>query len=151
MARRRDENLVIQQRLGVIQLAHLLGNVSEACRRMGVNRARFYEYQRRLEQFGLAGLKDRPPVHKSHPLTTPAEWVDTILKTSLNHPKWGCSRIRRHLSERGRTLSCPTIQKILIRHGRGKRVDRIPVQEKSSQPESVADRLKQGTDGNLPA
>ncbi|MCD6340141.1 MAG: helix-turn-helix domain-containing protein, partial [Verrucomicrobia bacterium] len=43
------------------------GNVSEACRRRGLSRSRFYEYKRRFQTHGIEGLKDLPPVHKSHP------------------------------------------------------------------------------------
>lgn len=125
MARREDETLIVQQRLGVLRLGALLKNVSEACRRMGIHRSQYYTFKRRLEQFGMPGLKDRPPVHKSHPLTTPQDVSDAILEISMAHPRWGCRRIGRRLLEVGHRVSCPTIQKILIRAGRGKRVDRL--------------------------
>ncbi|MEW5986331.1 MAG: helix-turn-helix domain-containing protein, partial [Chloroflexota bacterium] len=53
---------VAQQRLTVLQLAETLGNVSEACRRSGLDRTSFYEYKRRFQTHGLAGLKDLPPI-----------------------------------------------------------------------------------------
>ena len=62
---------LVRQRLNLLQLAEALGNVSEACRRRGISRTQFYEYRRRFRAHGLEGLKDLPPIHKSHPLTTP--------------------------------------------------------------------------------
>lgn len=56
-----------QQRLSVIELARELGNVAEACRQRGLDRTSFYEWKRRLQTQGFEGLKDLPPIHKSHP------------------------------------------------------------------------------------
>lgn len=78
------------KRLTVLELAESLGNVSEACRRSGIDRTSYYEYKRRFQTHGLEGLKDLPPIHKSHPQTTPPEVVERILALSLEHPTRGC-------------------------------------------------------------
>ena len=72
--------------MSVLELAQALGNVSEACRQRGMTRSQFYEYKKRFAAVGLAGLKDLPPIHHSHPETTPSEQVDRILPLSLEHP-----------------------------------------------------------------
>ena len=59
---------------------------------------------------GLEGLKDLPPIHKSHPQTTPPEVVECILALSLAHPAWGCVRLSEHLKLDGVSVSSPTIQ-----------------------------------------
>lgn len=74
------------QRLTVLQLAESLGNVSEACRRGGLDRTSFYEYKRRFQTHGIEGLKDMPPIHKTHPQTTPPEVVDKLLALSMANP-----------------------------------------------------------------
>lgn len=61
---------VAQQRLSVLELARELGNVAEACRQWGMDRTSFYEWKRRFQTQGFDGLKDLPPLHKSHPQTT---------------------------------------------------------------------------------
>ncbi len=58
---------VAQQRLSVLELAKELGNVAEACRQRGMDRTSFYEWRRRFQTHGFEGLKDLPPIHKSHP------------------------------------------------------------------------------------
>jgi len=73
-------------------LAEALGNVSEACRRQGISRTQFYEYKRRFQAHGIEGLKDLPPIHKSHPMTTPPETVENILTLALEHPSYCCNR-----------------------------------------------------------
>jgi len=59
-----------RKRLSILELAERLGNVSEACRRMRMDRTSFYEWKRRFQLYGLEGLKDLPPIHKTHPQTT---------------------------------------------------------------------------------
>lgn len=113
-----------RQRLSVLELAQALGNVSEACRRRGVSRTIFYEYKRRFQTHGLEGLKDLPPIHKSHPMTTPPEVEERILSLSLGHPAWGCNRLSDTLALEGIRVSAPTMQGILARHGLATRYDR---------------------------
>ncbi len=72
------EEKLARGRLSVLELAEALGNVSEACRRRGISRTQFYEYKRRFQTHGVEGLKDLPPVHKSHPMTTPEEVQEKI-------------------------------------------------------------------------
>ena len=112
------------QRLSLLRLAEELGNVSEACRRRGVSRTQFYEHKRRFEARGLEGLKDLPPIHKSHPLTTPPEVEEHIIALSREHPSWGCTRLSNRLKLEGISISSPTVQRILIKHGLGTRRDR---------------------------
>ena len=69
---------VAQQRLSVLELARELGNVAEACRQRGMDRTSFYEWKRRFQTQGFDGLKDLPPIHKSHPQTTAPETVEKI-------------------------------------------------------------------------
>lgn len=115
------EKKVARHRLSVMQLSEALGNVSEACRRRGMSRTQFYEYKRRFQTHGLEGLRDLPPVHKSHPMTTPLEVVEKILALSAEKPMWGCTRLSQQLKLGGVSVSSPVIQKILIRHGLGSR------------------------------
>ncbi|RLG35236.1 hypothetical protein DRN98_01605 [Methanosarcinales archaeon] len=80
--------------------------------------------KRRFQTHGLEGLKDLPPIHKSHPFTTPPETVERILELSLQHPVWGCVRLSDHLKLEGISVSSPTVQNILIKHGMGSKYER---------------------------
>jgi len=119
------EEKIARHRLSVLELGQALGNVSEACRRRGMTRTQFYDYKRRFELQGLEGLKDLPPIHKTHPQTTPPEIAEQIVALSLAHPAWGCVRLSAHLQLQGITVSSPTIQSILIKHGSGTRFERL--------------------------
>ena len=119
------EEKLARHRLSVLELAQVLGNVSEACRHRGMTRTQFYDYKRRFELQGLEGLKDLPPIHKTHPQTTAPEVAEQIVALSLAHPAWGCVRLSAHLKLQGITVSSPTIQSILIKHGIGTRLERL--------------------------
>lgn len=90
-----------------------------------MTRTQFYEYKRRFELQGLEGLKDLPPIHKSHPQTPPAEIVEQVLTLSLKHPAWGCVGLADHLRLQGVSISSPTVQSILIKHGMASRLERL--------------------------
>jgi transposase InsO family protein len=125
------------KRLTVLQLAESLGNVSEACRRGGLDRTSFYEYKRRFQTHGIEGLKDLPPIHKSHPQTTPPEVVEKVLALSLANPTRGCVWLSDKLKLAGISVSSPTVQDILIKNGMGKRYERLLKLEEQAAQEAL--------------
>lgn len=112
-----------RSRLSVLELAKELGNVAEACRQRGLDRTSFYEWKRRFQTQGFEGLKDLPPIHKSHPQTTPPETVERIRELALAHPAYGCNRHEAMLALEGTRVSAITIQKILNDNGLGTKVE----------------------------
>jgi transposase InsO family protein len=116
-----------------LELAQKLGNVSDACRRRGMTRTQFYEYKKRFETQGLEGLKDLPPIHKTHPQTTSAEVEAKVVELSLAHPSKGCNHIAMLLGLAGIKLSGVTVQRILTDHGLGSKLDRWLALEKRCQ------------------
>lgn len=133
LVRKRDgDSKVAQSRLSVLELAKELGNVAEACRQRGLDRTSFYEWKRRFQTQGFEGLKDLPPIHKSHPQTTAPETVSRIKALALEHPAFGCNRLEAMLALEGVRVSSITIQKILNDHSLGTRVDRWLALEKAN-------------------
>ena len=119
------EKKLAHKRLSALELAQKLGNVSEACRRRGLSRTQFYEYKRRFQTHGFEGLVDLPPIHHSHPQTTPPEVVDKMLEVSLRNPMWGCHRLSAQLKLEGISLSGITIQKLLDQRDLGSKYQRL--------------------------
>ena len=136
-AKRDAGTKLAQQRLSVLELAKELGNVAEACRQRGLDRTSFYEWKRRFQTQGFEGLKDLPPIHKSHPQTTPEPVVARIRALALEHPAYGCNRLEAMLALEGTRLSSITIQKILNENGLGTRVDRWLALEKANADKVV--------------
>ena len=113
-----------RQRLSVLEMSEALGNISEACRRGGMDRTSFYEWKWRFQTYSLEGLKDLPPIPKSQPNTTTPETEAKILEASYTHPSWGCVKLSDYLKLQGVSVSSPTVQKILIRNNMASVYDR---------------------------
>ena len=50
---------IIKHKAGLLNLAEELGNVSQACRIMGLSRDTFYRYKTAIEQGGIDALIDK--------------------------------------------------------------------------------------------
>lgn len=90
--KRDADTKLAQGRLSVLELAKELGHVAEACRQRGLDRTSFYEWKRLFQTQGFDGLKDLPPIHKTHPQTTPEPVVQRIKDLALAHPAYACNR-----------------------------------------------------------
>lgn len=121
---------IAKQRLSVLELAQVLGNVSSACRQRDISRTQFYEYKRRFQTHGIEGLKDLPPIHKTHPQATSQELVQKILALALEQPAYGCKRISDELAKTGALISFVTVQSILNKHQLGTKYERWLALEK---------------------
>lgn len=91
-------------------VAHL--GVLEACRRHGIHRSTWYRRAKRE----VAPPPDMPPIRQ--------KLTEEVRRIALEQPAWGCDRIAYYLSFSGLRASSPTIQKILIGLGLGRRTDR---------------------------
>jgi transposase InsO family protein len=128
---------VAHQRLSVLQLAQELGSVSKACRQAGMDRTSFYEWKRRFQTHGLAGLKDLPPIPKSHPATTPEPVQERIVELAIQHPTRGCDFLSAQLALEGTTVSGVTVQSILNKRGLGSRYERLLVLEQRALDQQI--------------
>ena len=64
-------NPIIKHKVGLLNLAEELGNVSKACKVMGVSRDTFYRYQELVEDGGIDNL-----ISKSRRAPNPKNRVD---------------------------------------------------------------------------
>lgn len=121
-----------QSRLRVLKLAEDLGNIAKACRQGNMDRTSFYEWKRRYQTHGIEGLMDLPPIHKSHPMTTPVYVREAVLEISHQNPGWGCKRISNELARDKMRISHETVQSILKKANRETRVKRfLALEEKA--------------------
>ena len=121
-----------RKRLSVLELAQELGSVSKACKQAGMDRTSFYEWKRRFQTHGLEGLKDLPPVHKTHPQTTPEHVQERIVELALSNPTRGCNYLSSLLAQEGVAVSFVTVQNVLNRRGLGSRYERLLALEKKA-------------------
>ncbi len=93
------EDRVLHFRLRVLQRAQELGNVSAACRELGVSRTSFYRWKRRLVVYGVDGLRPRRKAARSGrpPSLSPVQ-QRAIVALALAWPTWGPQRLLLQLA-----------------------------------------------------
>src|SRR5512144_592128 len=84
-------------RLRLFTLAEELGNVSEACRQMGVARSTYYAWKPKLERYGLDGLRVRERRRPRLPNQIGPHLEQRIIAFALGHPGFGPRRISAEL------------------------------------------------------
>ena len=109
----------------LVELVQELGNVSEACRRLNVDRSVYYRLLRKSQRGGPAGRS---------PLAKPPELEARLIALCLEYPEWGCDRLAYYLTLKGSPLSSPTAQKILIRHNLGRKAARLLASRAAQSP-----------------
>jgi transposase InsO family protein len=76
-------------------------SVAEVCRRRGISRETFYEYKRRYDLEGAAGLEPRSRRPTRSPAQIDVDLEVEICKLRKDHPRWGARRIRAELRRAG--------------------------------------------------
>lgn len=94
----REDDVLFGFRLRVFTLAEELGNVSEACRQMGITRSTYYRWKPKLERYGLDGLRVRERRRPRMPNQIGPHLEFRILAFSLGHPGFGPRRISAELA-----------------------------------------------------
>ena len=92
-----DHDVLVGFRLRLFTLADELGNVSAACRAMGVDRSTYYRLKRRVDRWGLEALQVRERRRPRMPNQIGPHLEEKIVGFSLGHPGYGPGRISAEL------------------------------------------------------
>lgn len=107
---------IIRNKLGLLNLAHELENVSKACKIMGLSRDTFYRYQAAVEAGGVDAL-----VEKSRRKPNPKNRTDenteaAVVAFALDFPAYGQVRASNELRKQGVFISPAGVRCVWLRH-----------------------------------
>ena len=107
---------IIKHKLGLLNLAQELGNISKACKVMGLSSDTFYRYQNAVQQGGVQALIDANRRKPNLQNRVAPETEDAVIAFALEQPAFGQMRTSNELRKKGIFISASGVRSVWLRH-----------------------------------
>lgn len=125
-----SNNPLIKYKTGLLNLAAGLGNISQACKAMGMSRDTFYRYQQAIEQGGVEALLNQTRRVPNIKNRVDEHIEQAVVKFALDFPAYGQVRVSNELRKQGVFVSAGGVRSIWLRHNLANFKQRLNALEK---------------------
>ena len=107
---------IIKHKVGLLNLAEELGNVSKACKLMGMSRDTFYRYNTAVEEKGVDALINQSRRQPNFKNRVDKRTESAVLSYAIEFPAHGQHRTSNELRKQGVFVSGSGVRSIWLRH-----------------------------------
>ena len=128
---------IVKHKIGLLNLAEELTNVSKACKIMGLSRDTFYRYKAAVEDGGLEALVDRSRRQPNLKNRVDENTEQAVVAYAVEQPAHGQVRASNELRKRGIFISPSGVRCVWLRHNLGRFKDRLRALEEKMAEENL--------------
>jgi len=128
---------VIKNKVGLLNLAQELNNVSKACKVMGFSRETFYRYQHAVQEGGVEALLEKSRRQPNVKNRVDEQIEQSVLTYSIEYPTYGQLRTSNELRKNGIFVSPSGVRSIWLGHSLANKKQRLVALEKKSAEEGI--------------
>lgn len=110
------EEKIIKNKLGVLKLGEMLGNVSQACKVMGYSRDSFYRFKDAYENGGEQALLDMNKKVPNVKNRVEEAIEKAVVEIAIENPALGQVRVSNEMKKKGILISPGGVRSVWIRH-----------------------------------
>jgi transposase InsO family protein len=128
---------IIKHKIGLLNLAEELGNVSKACKVMGLSRDTFYRYKSAVDEGGVEALLDKTRRKPNIKNRTDEATESAVVQYAIDFPAHGQTRASNELRKLGVFISASGVRCIWLRHQLSSFKDRLHALEDKVAQEGI--------------